>query len=235
MAGPDNDDPYSGTSIKDVSQYRHEYSIFGNWANNPIPATTTGETYHTWIGSATTANTAAVTWKKWVEPVPIEMGYDLTQTSFQPDIVGDFQTRDVWGYFIQEAHTPAQERVQEEAAEVRKTQYAAQYAELKEEKANAQLRAEALLISALTVEQKEEYAKDKSFTLWAAGKRYRIKKGRSFNVEELNSDGLKIATLCAHPRDNVPDHDTMLAQKLMLETAPEEFLRLANRSVVRVQ
>ena len=41
------------------------------------------------------------------------------------------------------------------------------------------------------------------------------------------------ATYCIHPR-GVPDPDAHLAQALMLATDEDEFLRVANRSWVRL-
>lgn len=231
MAGPDNSYPYPGSTAK---PYQYAQEVYGNWASQATTAvTTSGDSWFTGVGMAgTTSDTAKIVWQSWAEPVTTSLPFDGALASkFNPDTFQDFEVRTVWTAIVEKALTPEQELVQKKAAEVRKSQYA----ELAEAKANAQLRAEALLIAALTVEQKKEYGKDKTFTVWAAGKRYRIKEGRSHNIEELNSDGLKIATLCAHPREFVPNFDTMLAQKLMLETVPDEFLRLANRSEVRVQ
>jgi hypothetical protein len=41
-----------------------------------------------------------------------------------------------------------------------------------------------------------------------------------------------LSRYCIHPRDAVPDEDTMLMQMLMLETNEQEFLRIANRHSV---
>ena len=61
-----------------------------------------------------------------------------------------------------------------------------------------------------------------------AVKRYRIHKGRSGNVELLAPDGTPLRRYCAHPDLYVPDEDTMLSQKLVLESDEERFLRTAN-------
>lgn len=46
----------------------------------------------------------------------------------------------------------------------------------------------------------------------------------------LGADRKVQKTYCAHPNDQCPDADTMLAQKLMLENDETSFLRIANPS-----
>jgi hypothetical protein len=61
-----------------------------------------------------------------------------------------------------------------------------------------------------------------------SGKKYRINRGRSANVDVLDENGKVVRSLCAHPRDGVPDADTMLSQALMLKHDEPGFLRIAN-------
>lgn len=49
------------------------------------------------------------------------------------------------------------------------------------------------------------------------------------NIELLDDTGKPIERLCAHPALYCPDEDTMLAQKLAIETDEESFRRIANR------
>ncbi len=63
-----------------------------------------------------------------------------------------------------------------------------------------------------------------------SGRKYRIVKGRSRNVEELDETGKKVKNLCFHPSEQVPDFDTMLAQKLMLELHEDRARQIANFS-----
>ena len=105
------------------------------------------------------------------------------------------------------------------------------------ERSAADKRAEKLLQETLSLAQREELALNGFFTLTTIAKSgeeriYRIRRGRSRNVEQVDATGRRIKTLCAHPIAAVPDADTMLAQKLMLETPEmqEEFLRIANHS-----
>lgn len=92
-------------------------------------------------------------------------------------------------------------------------------------------RAALLLKENLTREQLKEFEKDMRFTVRSQdGQRlYRINRGRVQNIEEVDDRGNRMSILCAHPVDEVPDFDTMLAQKLMLEHDEQAFLRLANR------
>lgn len=91
-------------------------------------------------------------------------------------------------------------------------------------------RAEALLVSSLNPEQAAEFIKQRQFTLHSRdGKRtYIITYGIAGNVFEVER-GRAIASYCIHPT-GVPTEDVMLAQKLMLETDEESFLKIANRT-----
>lgn len=90
-------------------------------------------------------------------------------------------------------------------------------------------RAKALLLSSLTEEQAQQYDKDKSFIVIGhkTKRKYRVRHGRAGNVDLLDGNRVR-HRLCAHPELNVPDQDTMLAQKLMIECNEEHFLNLAN-------
>lgn len=101
------------------------------------------------------------------------------------------------------------------------------------EREEAKQKAETLLLSMLDPEQTKELQEKNSFVLVSElANRYRIRRGRSMNVDQLDTEGKKIATLCAHPREAVPDADTMVAQMLMLTNHEQDFLRVANRQRV---
>ena len=92
-------------------------------------------------------------------------------------------------------------------------------------------RAERLLVACLSSAQRGELQTAGWFEVQSSrGRRYRIRRGRVRNVIEVDMLGRTLRTYCCHPFDGVPDADTMLAQKLMLETQEDEFLRLANVS-----
>jgi hypothetical protein len=102
------------------------------------------------------------------------------------------------------------------------------------EREAAKARAQVLLREHLTEEQKAELADKRFFSLSVidgkSGERrhYRIHQGRAGNVEQVNESGNRIKGFCIHPSIDCPDEDTMLAQKLWLETREDEFRRVAN-------
>jgi len=59
------------------------------------------------------------------------------------------------------------------------------------------------------------------------GNVYRIYEGRSRNVKKI-VDGKVAEILCAHPGLQVPNPDTLLSQKLMLECEEDTFRNIAN-------
>jgi len=99
-------------------------------------------------------------------------------------------------------------------------------------KVDAGERAERLLLDNLNEAQRVMYARAKKIIVKGqeTGDEYEISLGRSRNIRVLGGDGKYKRTLCAHPAEAVPNADTVLAQKLMLECAEREFLRIANVS-----
>ncbi len=93
----------------------------------------------------------------------------------------------------------------------------------------AKERAEKLLQSVLTDEQKTEL-RDKGYFHCRSkqGNRYRIRRGTHGNVRKLDPTGTKeIESLCIQPRD-VPEGDVLLAQRFMIENDEEAFRKTAN-------
>jgi hypothetical protein len=99
------------------------------------------------------------------------------------------------------------------------------------EREAARLRAEELLLTMLTAEQIVQYRAHGCFETPINDKIYRIRRGRTNNVELLE-DGKAKYRYCVHPESWTPDPDVMLVQLLMLHTDEAEFLRLANRTVL---
>lgn len=100
------------------------------------------------------------------------------------------------------------------------------------EQIEADEKAEGLLRSMLTQEQLDQFDAMAAFEVTTERARYRIERGRSGNVKELDVDGQVVASYCIHPRERVPNADTMLAQKLILESDEAEFLRVANKTQI---
>ena len=104
----------------------------------------------------------------------------------------------------------------------------------------AKSRAEGLLREHLSERQKSDLTEKGYFDVCAVdfkrGERryYRIKRGRAGNVFLLDGPhGREVKRLCCHPLENVPDADTMLAQKMMIEFNEELFLKTANVTDLR--
>jgi hypothetical protein len=62
----------------------------------------------------------------------------------------------------------------------------------------------------------------------ATGTRYRIRRGRAMNIEELAADGCVTRRWCFAPYGTFATGDIMLAQKIALETFELEALAIAN-------
>lgn len=173
--------------------------------------TTSDSPWTEWCSSGTTSVTTATVWVNWNKEYEV---YDVVQLE-QP--------------------------VQETAAEIaaRAEQYRIREAELRkeaEEQAElakeAEARAEQLLTEHLNAEQREQFQRERRFTVISKDgqRRYRINTGYSRNIERIDEAGKRLKTLCAHPKEQLPDYDHMLAQKLMLEHSEDEFLQIANVS-----
>ena len=84
-----------------------------------------------------------------------------------------------------------------------------------------------LLMRCLTREQRAEFERFRTFTVRGkSGRLYRITYATTANVEVVMATGEVLSRLCAGPA-GVPTPAVMLAQKLMLETAEQEFIRIA--------
>jgi hypothetical protein len=100
--------------------------------------------------------------------------------------------------------------------------------------AEAQQKAMDLLVAHLSPAQRAEFkAKGHFHVKGASGKRYRIEKGKDdlvANVLVLDHYRKPSHRLCAHMGvDEAPLGDHLLAQKLFLEAAEDQFLKIANR------
>lgn len=105
----------------------------------------------------------------------------------------------------------------EQAERVRKSQEAAD-------------RGMKLLRSWLDPKQSEQYAKEGHFdVIGSEGTRYRITNGVAGNVHEYDRHGKQTKSWCFQPVGCLCMGDTMLAQKIALETDEKAAIRVANR------
>lgn len=107
-----------------------------------------------------------------------------------------------------------------------------QAAILKAHAPDAQERAQELLLAHLTPEQRSTFKKNGWFVVVGgrSGKRYRIAANDNLAANIYVLDGEAVShRLCAHcDLKTVPLADHLLAQKITLETAEDEFLSRAN-------
>ena len=97
----------------------------------------------------------------------------------------------------------------------------------------AEQKALALLKQWLSSVQLAQYESNGYFEVTGShsGKRYRIRRGRQMNIDELNERGVRMAVWCFGPEGHLPVGDVMLAQKIALETDEHAALAVANRSL----
>jgi hypothetical protein len=196
-------------------------------------ANTSSETALIWTGwnedyfaTSTCGSCADITWTGWNEDytvsrvirgstnVPTVSFHDAATTSTV-----------VWTHWNRH-RTPAQLQAERDRV-----------IQIEGEKAKARERAERLLREHLSDQQKEMLAEKGYFELTVLSqngerRRYRINRQWSQNIQQIDpGSGRRLKTLCIHPRVATPVEDSMLAQKLMLESGMEaELLRIANHS-----
>ena len=199
---------------------------------------TTDCTWTVWTGSdsgTSAAYTTASTWNYWND--------NSTATT-----TGITCTDDSWYYWtgsnVQEVRYVqpklTKEQIEAQALEAKKRaeemaerlkQIEATRKEKERLEKEAEARALVTLKENLDQEQIENLEKG-SFIMVSvnSGNRYKINKGRVRNIEQVDAEGKRLRFLCVHPKDNVPNYDTMLSQKLMLEHCEDEVRKIANFS-----
>jgi hypothetical protein len=123
-----------------------------------------------------------------------------------------------------------QQRRFETERQMMQAQMAAQNAKLlleQEARRTAEERAEKLLTENLSGRQLAGYRQTGTIVVHGRHARYRIRGGRSMNIDVVDKRGKVSHRLCAYPGEPIPQADTMLAQKLWLEGNEDEFLRVA--------
>jgi hypothetical protein len=184
-----------------------------------------------WTNTSTTATTSVV------DPWPLWHSTATSTTS------ATATTGDCWSYwaggsaeYLRRVQPPAphEPTPEQRAAWVLAAEQVRENARKDEAKRKAANdRAQALLDKHLADDQRQQLREHGHFFVCTkSGGRYRIRRGRAGNIDLINRDGVIVERLCAHPGDLIPDQDTMLAQKLMLECSEAEFLKVANRSPV---
>ena len=227
MAGLWNDVSTYQTSYTDNSAtttYEFSYQTSEGsqvWHGADYPGTYGGTDTTTAQGGASITTSGDAVWSVWVND-----HYEAIDPPAQ-------YQHEVWGSWNDVVNETQEER---EARERRAADVRDHMDERRREReavdgiANA--KADELLKAVLNDEQRADYDLNRSFVVVLKNTSYRLKKGRTGNVKELDRDGREIASYCIHPAMRCPNADTLVAQKFMLETDEAEFKRVANRTPV---
>jgi hypothetical protein len=166
-------------------------------------------------------------WVNWVPTMPAAAYYQAVWAQAVNDVVVSYAQVGIGAPAIISEETRA--RMQAEQREYDERMRAAT-AERQERERAARARAKALLFRSLTRDQQQSLEGRGYFDMNVGGKTYRIHRGTHGNVRLVQA-GQETMLYCAQP-NNVPVEDAMLAQKLMLETDEQAFLRVANARVL---
>jgi hypothetical protein len=112
------------------------------------------------------------------------------------------------------------ERIQQEAVAARFVREAAK------QKANE------LLLAHLTPEQRRTFEENEWFVVEGGKTKQKYKINIHSYAGNIEVVGMN-QRLCCHADSRIPQGDQLLAQKVMLELAEDDFLRLANRTMIR--
>jgi hypothetical protein len=87
-----------------------------------------------------------------------------------------------------------------------------------------------LLKENLSADQRRQFARFDYFEVIGgdSGARYRIHPSSRMNIEQLDEKGERVRVLCFGPKGELPLGDTLLAQKIALESFERETLQIAN-------
>lgn len=185
----------------------HDWYATNNYSSSAattVSLTSPAVTYY-WVNSFsdTTNNTLTISGDWWADS--------------EPDVI---------------VQPPAPVIVSPEAERVRRRAHATATLAAEDVRKEANGRARRLLIAHLNPQQRDTLDTLGYFDVLKGDRFYRIFQGRSANILVYVRHGLSWKpdhVLCCHPRDYLPDEDTMLTQKFMIEVEEQQFKKTANR------
>lgn len=216
-------------------------ATYGSTVSTATSATITGgiDPWQIWVDSATTnfpvRGSGVTTWRVWntaavTKHVSVTEGLIVNATWGCWNLHGDVQgiasrqIRQIAAPFVPRKKTDAEvqaELLREQERRRQEEERVAKHTAVKR-------RAEALLLSNLNAQQRDDLKNRGCFYLHTqSGKKYRIDRSTHGNVKLIDETGKILKGYCAQP-NGVPTDDAILAQKLMLETDEPAFLRVAN-------
>lgn len=191
---------------------------------------TTGSSVTTVSSSATTSavTTNDPIWLNWTTVSDTNTTNSVTFTNWVNVVDLRQETRAAEGERL-----AARQRISEEARARRAAEQERWRVQREEEDRKRKAAAEkamVLLRSCLTDEQNRDLAAHGHFFVKApSGNLYRIDTGRAGNVKRVDPQTKRmLETLCIHQRERVPPGDTMLMQKLLIETNEQHLRAWAN-------
>jgi hypothetical protein len=157
-------------------------------------------------------------WQRLVIPEPVELSYSHETGREFPS----YQTR-------METNEELQGRIyRDQQHHLRELETRDATRKKSQEKQEAEARARDLLVAVLDDEQEKEFEEHGYFHVVFKKRKFQIRNGRTHNIHEYDENGIRVAKICCHVEDKVPNFDNMAVQKLWLETDPQTFLETAN-------
>ena len=182
------------------------------WTDTSSGTSTTSAIWATWVDSTSTSATTETIWVQWSSGTSGNGSVTYADDSYSAPPETEEQ---------QQARLERQRQRQEEL-EVARLQREA-----------AARKAKELLREILDAKQREQFDKTEwFFVIGQSGKRYRVRHGWAGNIDEVTEDDMVVASYCIHPQSRVPIEDSMLVQKLMLETDEDRFVKIANKTTL---
>ena len=201
----------TGTAATDVVWRVWSTTSASTWPAVPITSDVTWAGWCTASATTTACTAGNIVWAIWAADSSSSTRSHVAPASFteSPELVA---ARDA-----ERARQAEERRRLDEAA--------------RQERVRAAERATQLLLSVLDESQRRDLSEHGHFyvTAPASGRLYRIDKGRSGNIKVIDRvTRTWVESLCVHQQEMVPEADTMLMQKLLIESAEDELRAVAN-------
>lgn len=180
------------------------------------------------LSTGTQSSTGTQVWPSWNITYSNTSAW-VTWTNTSLGTTAYTTTSSAWNVWNQNYVTSTGTTIRTDQRRERQYQFAASPSRCPE----AEKRADKILVEHLSTEQERMLLEQGYFDVRTMvdgrPRRFRIHNHRyQHNVFELDENDVKIRELCAHTSHTCPQSDHALAQKLLLEHNPEEFLRVAN-------
>lgn len=227
--------PNRGTPTGGTVTFANSNEVWQEWTTaatygNGIYGTTSGITSNVWSVWATNTPTTAAT-DTWIRWQTLDGRAGVIRSPGGLSITGHYAEceRQLERYKVEESEEQKKARADQEAKwRAEEVERQRKYQEEAQRQLEANKRAMSLLHSCMTPEQRECLKTYKYFIVVAkSGRRYRIDEGTHGNVRVIDKNGSILERLCIQP-NGVPLGDSMLAQKLLIETAEDVFRQHAN-------